>query len=797
MQLDTASSSNRLQPIPASRGVCFFVYSERREGWRHFERSGEALRDIFGISPDAAAASAELCWDRVRAEDRTALEKALRISAERCEPFAQRFRVLNPHRGSRSVLALAEPLAGADGSTRWHGVFYDLSDVLAEDRDRERMLRDLVAVNERYRIAQDAVGFGIWDLNLETGATFWDDRSREMFGVPDDGSGRAPTCASRASDPVEADRVRQALAVTMEGGGIYDETFRVRGDAGEPTWIRGVGKRVRGADGDRLVGINLDVTESRRIETELRRARDELADAQQIASVGSQEFCLVRGTARWSDEAFRILGHAPGSIVPSLEAMREAVRRDDRPVFDALIARTAEAPTLGEPLSAELRIRRPDGEERTVEQRFRVVRRNSTGGVCLGGTTHDITERRTAEDRARQSQKLEAVGQLTAGVAHDFNNLLAVILGNLELAREGAADAAEADELLSDALRAARRGAEMTKQLLSFSRRSSLRPQRLDLNRVLGELDALFRRTLAPMIEIECRRGASLWPVEVDPTQLETALLNLVLNARDAMPAGGRLTLETWNETRPAAGGAGPDAAPGGDCVICAIRDAGVGMAPEVVRRAVEPFFSTKAVGAGSGLGLSMVYGFLRQSGGTLEIDSAPGRGTTVRLVFPTAGGTSVHDTVEPDREIAPMVGRTRARILVVEDTDAVRRVFVAQLKRLGYLPVEAANGEDALAALRSNPEISVMLSDALMPGRLHGPALVAAAREVRPGLRVIVASGFPDIRADPAPDPRRGAGPAARLPHPAPPDQADAHLLKPVETDVLARTIETVLADD
>jgi PAS domain S-box-containing protein len=388
----------------------------------------------------------------------------------------------------------------------------------------------------------------------------------------------------------------------------------------------------------------------------------------------------------------------------------------------------------------------------------------------------DVSDRIALEEKLRQSQRLEAIGQLTGGVAHDFNNLLTVILGNAELLTETLATNPRLHPLADMITNAAQRGAELTQRLLAFARRQALEPKVVDINQLMGQMDHLLRRTLGEHIDMEWVRGAGLWPALVDPAQLENALLNLCLNARDAMPQGGRLTLESANtrldqdyadhhvEVQP------------GQYVMIGISDTGIGIAPEHLEQVFEPFFTTKDKGKGTGLGLSMVYGFVKQSGGHIKIYSEPGEGTTVKMYLPRCA--------EPDQDY-PTLASPRAEggsevILLVEDDAMVRRYGQDQLESLGYTVLTAENGPQALAMIAQPMPIDLLFTDVVMPGGMGGRDLVEAAQRVRPGLKVLYTSGYTE----------NAIVHQGRL-------DAGVHLLsKPYRRADLARKIRDALAD-
>ncbi len=392
--------------------------------------------------------------------------------------------------------------------------------------------------------------------------------------------------------------------------------------------------------------------------------------------------------------------------------------------------------------SLEYELSIPKVGPRTFEVRLAPLDATLPGRPMVVLLVHDITQRRLTEESLRQAQKMEAVGQLTGGMAHDFNNLLAIILGNLELLAEQLQDPAMGN-LVQEALVAVERGASLTHRLLAFSRRQPLRSKKTDLNQLVAGMSDLLRRSLGETIALRTHLAENLLPTVIDPGQFEAALLNLVVNARDAMPLSGQLTIETANyclhedvahtrlyEVEP------------GQYVMLAVGDTGSGMAPDVQRHAFEPFFTTKEVGQGSGLGLSMVYGLVKQSGGFIHLDSEVGQGTTLRLYLPAAGadaGTAVETPSEPVR---PRSGQQQT-ILVVEDESAVRRMAVRMLESLGYQTVEADTAATALAVLEATPQVAALFTDVVLPGPLSGVELARQAVQRRPDLKVLFTSGY------------------------------------------------------
>ncbi|MGV3590156.1 MAG: PAS domain-containing protein [Gammaproteobacteria bacterium] len=386
-----------------------------------------------------------------------------------------------------------------------------------------------------------------------------------------------------------------------------------------------------------------------------------------------------------------------------------------------------------------------DGRVLVVMDRGYVIRDELGKARRMVGSMVDVTELRELAQKLQQSQKLESIGQLTGGIAHDFNNLLTVVMGNAETLEEQLEGQPRLLALAHMITRASQRGAELTNRLLAFARRQVLEPKVIDLAQQLTGMDALLRHGLTEDIDIRMLHVGQSWLVEVDPGQFEVAMLNLAINARDAMPDGGSLTIETSNVTldedyvRD-----NPDASPG-RYVVVSVTDTGTGMSPEVLARAFEPFFTTKEAGKGNGLGLSMVYGFVKQSGGVAKIYSEQGEGTTIRLYFPRSGNSADSTADNTFRQAGSDNDRGRGeQILVVEDDDNVRTHVCQLLEDLDYRVLCARNGAEALDLLRSPSNIDLLLTDVVMPGGMSGAQLAEQAVALRPGLPVLFTSGYP-----------------------------------------------------
>jgi PAS domain S-box-containing protein len=484
----------------------------------------------------------------------------------------------------------------------------------------------------------------------------------------------------------------------------------------------------------------------------------------------------IVGTWVWDVQADRVTGDerfarsfgidpaACRAGLPIIEVMA-SIHDGDKDVASAAIQQALEK---GGPYRCEFRVRQHDGAYRWIEANGRVDQDGLGAPVRFPGVLIDIEDRRKieeelralnleledrvqaamaqreqAEEALRQSQKMEAVGQLTGGIAHDFNNLLAGISGSLQLLEtriaQGRLDVVP--RYIDAAQGAAKRAAALTQRLLAFSRRQTLDPKPTNLNRLIADLEELIRRTSGPDIEVSVAGGAGLWPVLIDQNQLENALLNLCINARDAMPDGGRLTIETGNRKLDGAAGSQCDLPPG-HYVSLAVTDTGSGMSKEVVSRIFEPFYTTKPLGQGTGLGLSMIYGFVRQSNGQIRVVSEPGRGTTMTLYLPRYHGDDL-----PSEAAAPGPAEAGSgsgeTVLVIDDDPTVRLLMVDLLHDAGYRVLEAADGQAGLNIFRAEPRIDLLLTDVGLPGGMNGRQVADAARVMRPALLVLFITGY------------------------------------------------------
>lgn len=505
-------------------------------------------------------------------------------------------------------------------------------------------------------------------------------------------------------------------------------------------WILVSERRMRNGG---IAGLRMDITALKRAQFALRDSEARLDRAQEIAGIGSWELDLDTGECFWSREMFRIGGLAPDSFQPTRDNIDRYLHAED-----ILRARQwfADLEQGVRREAIDVRVVRSDGVVRICNAEARPIEDQGGRVRKLIGTMQDVTERRLTEQHLAHAQKMETIGNLSGGMAHDFNNVLGAIIGNLDLLRTRTGSDPLAEELRDEAEQAALRGADLTRRLLAFARRQPLRPEKTSINELVDGLAKLLKRMLGGNVDLSLHLGPGIWPVVIDPTQLEAALSNLVANARDAMPKGGRLDIVTRNVQLDSSYVLQHPEVNVGNYVLIEVSDTGMGISADIIGQIFEPFFTTKEAGKGSGLGLSMVFGFIKQSGGHVAVYSEVGLGTTFRLYLPR--NVIRNDTYdEPDDAYLTVEGGTEA-ILVVEDNSQLRRVSIQGLRLLGYEVLEATDAQTALAILNVRDDVRLLFTDVVMPGEIDGLELAARATRLWPQLTVLLTSGFPDMRS-------------------------------------------------
>lgn len=644
----------------------------------------------------------------------------------------------------------------------------------AHERAEAKRTQDALARTEiNARLATEAAKLGVWDYDPASGELKWDATAKAMLGWPP-GKPLGYQSYLNACHSDDRGRLHQAVrrATTWSGDhdGAFQAEYRMVSSRGQERWIAAHGQALfEGERCIRFVGVVRDVTGELRAKKALedlttdleRRVAERTAERDGIWRLSPDLFAVIGADGRlrrlnpaWS----AMLGYDSDALTGSM--------------FDLLLPpedRHAVSELLGHVLNErrtdrfDNRIRQADGNWRWVAwtvapegDAIYVVGRDVTAERRSAKALADhaaelaeqIEERERVEDTLRQMQRLEAVGQLTAGVAHDFNNLLTVILGNIGFVEKRiVVPGSEKDILtrLGHMKVAAQRGATLTAQLLAFSRRQKLEPKPVDLNETVAGMRGLLQSTMGGSIRIETVSKPDLWPALVDPTQIELIILNLAINARDAMEIGGALTVETGHVVLTEKAMLPEDPGPG-EYVVLTVNDTGTGIPPEILNRVFEPFFTTKEVGKGSGLGLAQVFGFAKQSGGGVRIKTARGEGTSVSVFLPRAArvqtkarNVAADPTSRPDR--------IRRTILLVDDDSAVREVIEAMLEEAGFEVMSVGSGGAALDVLRGPMAIDVLLVDYAMPG-MSGAEVAKKAREIRPSLPALFATGFADVKA-------------------------------------------------
>ncbi|HKB52412.1 MAG TPA: PAS domain S-box protein [Ramlibacter sp.] len=607
--------------------------------------------------------------------------------------------------------------------------------VYFQDVTQRRRSQDALRESEReLRALAESMPQIVWMADVDGATNYCNQRWLEFTGLTSEqtrGSGWT-SCV----DPQDLQRAIGVWSGARARGSDFELECRLRGRDGQYRWMLVRGVPHRDADGRLLkwLGTCTDVDAMKQSADAVRASEERFQLLARATNDGIWEWNAATGRLWWS-EGFEALFGVHDREHASIERSLTRIHPDDR---ERTVAQLRAAMASGaERWSAEYRFMRADGTFAHVLNRGYVIRDAQARAVRIVGGMSDISERVALEEQLRQSQRLEAVGHLTGGLAHDFNNLLTVVLGNAETLSDSMAQDAQLRPLADMIVAAAERGADLTRRLLAFSRQEALAPVAIDLHRQIAELEPLLRRTLGEHIEMRLPAGGPLWDALVDPSRFDSALLNLCLNARDAMPYGGELTIEAAN----AVVGEEEAQALGGiracEYVRISVTDNGCGIRPEHMSRLFEPFFTTKEKGKGTGLGLPMVYGFIKQSGGHVHVRSEPAQGTTVTLYLPRATGES-----PPAGPALAPASRGREAILLVEDDFYVRTYARDQLRALGYRVTEAGSGAQALEMLRGPATLDLLLTDVVMP-QMSGPELASLARGLRPGLKVLFTSGY------------------------------------------------------
>ncbi len=693
------------------------VWSADGNGRVDFVNAG--LRSFTGLSQVPATRKAWLAL--VHADDRPRLERVWRDARSARQSWSGTYRGRRADGAYRWHLLRATPVKGPDGTVeRWYGTATDIHD--------QKLLQEQASeLAQRLSETLESVTDAIFLLDRDWNFRFLNPRAELLL-------------QRRRAELLGRNLWSEFPAAV---GGRFEHEYRRAMEGGEHVRFE-----ARYEPLGRIFQVNAypsrqglavyfqDLTEQRADDAMLRLLRTAVARLNDIVMILEAEPLDEPGPRIvFVNEAFeRLTGYPVHEVIGRSPRFLQGPRTQ----VDVL-ERIRAAQGRWEPVHAELINYTRDGRELTLEIDMVPMADASGRYSHWVAIERDVGERRHLEEQLRQAQRMESIGQLTGGIAHDFNNLLTVIQGNAELLNEQLAAQPRLAHLASMIETASQRGAQLTHRLLAFARRQALEPREVDVAQLLNGFEPLLRRMLGEGIELAFRTGPDLWPVLIDPVQLESALLNLCINARDAMPKGGHLRIACDNRclTPEEGAGEGPGA---GDYVLLRVEDDGTGIPAEALPRVFEPFFTTKERGKGTGLGLSMVYGFVKQSQGHVRIESTPESGTTVSILLPRLRPADAARTPPPSGS-EPIGGSER--VLLVEDDAAVRELARSQLEALGYSVLEASDADAALELLDADAGIDVLFTDIQMPGRLDGLGLARAVLERRPELAVLLASGF------------------------------------------------------
>jgi PAS domain S-box-containing protein len=720
---------------------------------------------ILGYADDELPNVASSFFDLIHPDDKATVTEAVGAHLEDNAPYALDLRLRCKDGGYRWVHSRGQVLRDAAGRPlRMLGTITDIT----ERKQAEALVeesRDNLARAEMMAL------LGHYKYICGSGEYTWSESVYRIIGKSPDSFTPTLSAVLELFHPDDRPVLEQQRRNILAGIEPPRSTKRVVKDDGQIIYVEAWSTPIRASDGSvtGMFGTIQDVTARKQAEALIEESHNNLARAEAMAELGHYKFENDSNKLTWSEGTYRIFGKSPTSFTPTLTAVLELYHPDDRPILKQyrqdLLAGI-------EPPPLTLRLVRDDGQIKEIEL-WSLALRASDGTITgMFGTIQDVTARKQAEAMLAQTnqeleervaertaelaqemrrreeaqmtlaqmQKMEAVGQLTAGIAHDFNNLLAVIQGSLGFVEAAAVRGLTAEqELIDAAQRATRRGRELVQRLLAFSRQAPLKAQPTAIDQLVLDTLRLLQRTLGAEIEIVTRLDAAAAAASVDRNQLANALLNLALNARDAMPAGGQLTIATRCQPAQSAAADGAARWPTGEEICIVVGDTGDGMTEEARQRAFEPFFTTKPDGLGTGLGLSMVHGFVEQSGGHIEIDSASGRGTTITIRLPRIAAASEADESAMDLSTADR----EKTVLLVEDDPDVRTVTAAQLKQLGYKVHAVATGMEALDLIVSPATIDITLTDIVLPGGIDGVALVKEVMRARPGMGILCMSGY------------------------------------------------------
>ncbi len=615
----------------------------------------------------------------------------------------------------------------------------------------------------RLKLAVEAGGYSSFQANYTSNEMVADDEIMRMLGFDPKADHLTISKWMALVHPQDSRRTLVAIANNAKGKQKFlQSNYRVKHKDGHYLWIEVIARIINDPitqEMAKIIGLCRDISQEMHERHQTETSEQNLARSQALAKMGSWVMNLKDQTVDWSAYMYQLIGVEKSSEAKhnfeSLTALMDDAEKEKW-------QESLEFAKLGQSISGlECEFNHPGGNKHRIAIHIDIEYDSNGQPTKLHGICQDITDQTLLERKFLQAQKMESVGQLTGGIAHDFNNLLMVVLGNLQLIEKLTEGDEKASSRLNTAIDAVNKGSELTKRLLAFSRQQTLEDDIIEVNELINNTTDMLARAITSDIELKIQPGNDIWTIKADKTQLETAILNLAINARDAMKDGGTLIIETENRTLDAEYTKQHEDLTPGDYVVISVSDTGHGMPEDIIDKVLQPFFTTKAPGSGSGLGLSMIYGFVKQSKGNMCIHSTENVGTTIRICLPRC-----HENIDQQPDTAtPQVSQQSPQapveqqpetvsetvaeqpqktpiVLIAEDNDPVRDVAVAMIEDMGYIVFDACDGEKALEIIKQRDDIDLLLSDVVMPG-MNGPELAAAALKIRPDLKVLFASGY------------------------------------------------------